>query len=104
MRIATTITSALYLLTPLTLAAPISQINTRSGERLYIGNLAHQISASTLKELFGRFGHVVHVSSISSHGSAFVTMGTAADAEDAVRDLDGRVIDGKRIRVELTSS
>jgi len=74
--------------------------------RLFIGGLLSTISPERLRRLFGAFGEVESVSvptvrdTAKSRPFAFVDMRTAEDAENAIRQLDGSLVDGRRIRVE----
>ena len=98
--------------------APVARSSTlvdsraRSGERppgtarrLYVGNLAYDMDADSIRSLFARHGEVsdVHVVldqvSRRSRGFAFVTMGSPAEAQGAMNELDGQIIDGRTLRV-----
>jgi RNA recognition motif-containing protein len=74
--------------------------------RLYVGNLARDVAASTLEELFEPFGFVMDVKLVvaekagSGLGFAFVTMATDESARAAARALDGVHLRGVMVKVE----
>ncbi|KAK9138005.1 hypothetical protein Sjap_008599 [Stephania japonica] len=65
--------------------------------RLFVGNLPFTMSPSQIKEVFAEAGRVASVEVIydrvtdRSRGFAFITMGSAEQAEEAVRMFDGSV-------------
>ena len=75
------------------------------GKKLYVGNLAFGVSSKELEELFGQTGICESVAIISdrdtgqSRGFAFVEMGSNADAQTAIQQLDGRELQGRALKV-----
>ncbi len=75
--------------------------------RLYVGNLSDDVSAESLRRRFAEFGLVSDVylatdrSSGRLRGHAFVTMANAADAQAAMRELNGSLFDDRRLRVNI---
>jgi RNA recognition motif-containing protein len=73
--------------------------------RLYVGNLSFHSTTDTLRTTFSAIGEVtdVHVvtdrESGQSRGFGFVTMGSAQDAQKAIAELNGAVVDGRALRV-----
>jgi hypothetical protein len=65
--------------------------------RLYVSNLSQTVTLANLRALFSNCGNVLEVefaaerNSRSGVSAALVTMGTAAEAEKALHDLQGRV-------------
>jgi len=73
--------------------------------RLYVGNLAGDVVASTVQELFEPYGFVMDVKLRTSGagqapGSALVTMATDEAAGAAIRALNGTTLHGLVIQVE----
>jgi RNA recognition motif-containing protein len=73
--------------------------------KIYVGNLSFQSSEDDLRELFEKHGTVESVAIITdrdtgrSRGFAFVEMGSASEAQAAIRALDGTNMDGRPLRV-----
>ncbi|XP_074248507.1 RNA-binding motif protein, X chromosome-like [Saimiri boliviensis] len=73
--------------------------------RLFIGGLTREANEKMLKAVFGRHGPLSEVlllkyQSGKCRGFAFVAFENCADAEHATRDLNGKFLDGKAIKVE----
>jgi len=67
--------------------------------RVYVGNLSSRTRERDLEYEFERYGDIRSVS--VKNGFAFVEFRDDRDASDAVRDMDGRSVDGRRLQVEL---
>lgn len=73
--------------------------------RLYVGNLADDVTATALRERFAQCGTVTDVdvavdrASGRARGYAFVTMATAEDARVALERLDGSTFEDRPLRV-----
>jgi RNA recognition motif-containing protein len=73
-------------------------------KKIYVGNLAWSATESDLRELFSTVGTVHSAAVVSdretgrSRGFGFVEMDDA-DAEKAIRQLDGRELGGRNLRV-----
>lgn len=63
---------------------------SRSVTKVYVGDLPRDASEKELARVFDRYGTVRNVwVARNPPGFAFIEFEDAADAEDAVRDLDG---------------
>ena len=75
------------------------------GKKLYVGNLAYSVTNSTLEEKFAEFGEVRSAQVIQdrdtgrSKGFGFVEMGDANGANEAIRSLHDKVLDGRPLVV-----
>jgi RNA recognition motif-containing protein len=75
------------------------------GNRLYVGNLSYESTAEGLRSSFAEFGEVTdaHVvmdrESGRSRGFGFVTMGSAQEAQKAMENMNGALLDGRPLRV-----
>jgi arginine/serine-rich splicing factor 7 len=79
-----------------------SSRNTERTARLYIGRLSSRTRERDLEDAFYKFGRIRDVSIKAGFG--FVEFEDERDAEDAVRDMDGRDVDGSRIQVEFSKA
>ncbi len=72
---------------------------------IYVGNLSYGVTEDELQQLFGEYGSVVSANLImdrdtgNSKGFGFVEMENQADAEKAIKDLDGSSVKGRNIKV-----
>ena len=76
-------------------------------KRIYVGNLSFGTEEEGLKGAFQKFGEVGCVSIIvdrdtgRSKGFAFVEMPDDENAMEAIKNLNGSVLDGRKIRVDI---
>ncbi|XP_048461415.1 RNA-binding motif protein, X chromosome-like [Rhincodon typus] len=74
--------------------------------KLFIGGLNTETNEKALEAVFGKYGRIVEVllmkdrETNKSRGFAFVTFESPGDARDAARDMNGKSLDGKPIKVE----
>ncbi|CAK7313913.1 RNA-binding motif protein, Y chromosome, family 1 member B [Vulpes lagopus] len=74
--------------------------------KLFIGGLSIETNEKTLETVFGKYGCIVEVllmrdrETNKSRGFAFITFESPADAKDAAKDMNGKSLDGKAIKVE----
>jgi cold-inducible RNA-binding protein len=75
------------------------------GTKLYVGNLSFNTTENELQELFSQAGAVQEVMLMQdkftgkSRGFAFVTMGSEADAQNAVSKFNGQTVEGRPLTV-----
>jgi cold-inducible RNA-binding protein len=75
------------------------------GKKLFVGNLAFSITGSDLESLFAAAGTVESATVVNdratgrSRGFGFVEMSTAAEANKAIQELNGRDVGGRQINV-----
>ncbi|MBO4319096.1 MAG: RNA-binding protein [Treponema sp.] len=73
--------------------------------KLYVGNLSYSTDKDTLQNLFSEYGNIVSSTVITdkqtgnSKGFGFVEFEDELCAKKAVSALNGREVDGRRIRV-----
>jgi RNA recognition motif-containing protein len=74
---------------------------------IYVGNLPFSISDGDLEKLFSQFGTVSEIKIITdrdtgrSKGFGFVEMANQSEGEEAIKQLDGKEIDGRNIKVNV---
>ena len=77
------------------------------GRRLYVGNLAFQVTDADLQELFSQAGTCDSAAVITdkfsgrSKGFGFVAMSTRAEAENAIEMLDNHPMGEHTLKVNL---
>ncbi|MCR5288420.1 MAG: RNA-binding protein [Treponema sp.] len=75
--------------------------------KVYAGNLNYATSEETLNSLFSQYGEVVSVTIIKdrmteqSKGFGFVEMADANAANAAIDALNGKEVDGRRVRINI---
>ena len=78
-----------------------------SENKLYVGNLSFQSSEEDVRNAFSAHGTVQSVNLIMDRdtgrprGFAFVEMGSDAEAQAAVKALDGRDLGGRNLKVNI---
>jgi len=78
--------------------------------KLFIGGLAFSTSDERLRELFAAAGGVDSAAVVMdrdtgrSRGFGFVEMATAEGAAEAVKQFNGQAVDGRTLKVELSTS
>jgi RNA recognition motif-containing protein len=75
------------------------------GTRLYVGNLSYDTTSNDLDALFKEAGEVANCDVVMdrisgrSKGFAFVEMGSQADANKAIEQLNGKDFQGRELTV-----
>lgn len=75
--------------------------------RLYVGNLSYGTTETDLRDLFSKAGTVVSINLIMdretgrSKGFAFVDMSSQAEAEQAIKLLNGTSMDDRELKVSI---
>lgn len=75
------------------------------GAKLYVGSLSYSIDDNKLKDMFAEVGTVVSAQVImdrdtnQSKGFGFVEMSSDAEAQEAIKKLNGTEVDGRSIMV-----
>ena len=75
--------------------------------KLYVGNLSFQTTEDQLAQLFAEYGTVGRASVVTdrdtgrSRGFGFVEMGSDQEAQAAISALDGTMIEGRTIQVNV---
>ncbi len=77
------------------------------GTKLFVGNLSYAITEQELREAFSQEGRVVQSvrtalerSTQRPRGFAFVEVGSEADAESAIKQWNGNMLNGRNVFVE----
>ena len=76
--------------------------------KLYVGNLPFQVTEDELRTLFASAGTVQSVAipmdraTNQPRGFAFVEMSSSAEAQKAISLCDGKTLDNRQIRVNIS--
>lgn len=76
--------------------------------KLFVGSLSYSVTEQALQDLFSAYGEVASCSIAKDRdtgrprGFAFVEMQTQAQAEEAIRGLHGRDVEGRAIAVSVS--
>jgi len=74
---------------------------------IYVGNLSYKMTDEDLGKLFSTFGSVSESKIVidretgRSKGFGFVEMPNQAEGDEAIRQLDGKEIEGRSIKVNV---
>ncbi len=77
---------------------------------IYIGNLSFSTTGDDLRVMFAEFGEVQEAKIITdrisnrSKGFGFVDMPSNSEADQAIKSLNGKFIDGRNIKVNPADS
>ena len=77
--------------------------------KVYVGGLSFSTSDERLREMFAGAGGVESAAVVMdrdtgrSRGFGFVEMATAEQAADAVKQFNGQAVDGRTLKVELST-
>lgn len=72
---------------------------------IYVGNVSYDLTEKELEELFAEFGSVSAARIITdrmtgrSKGFGFVEMDNKAEGEEAIKQLDGKEMNGRPLKV-----
>jgi RNA recognition motif-containing protein len=75
------------------------------GKKLYVGNLTYEVTDAVLEQLFAPHGSVKSAQVIMdrdtgrSKGFGFVEMGTDQEAQVAIREMNGKQLEGRALTV-----
>lgn len=72
---------------------------------LYVGNLFFEVTTAQLEAEFGRFGRIANSRIVTdprgmSRGFGYIEFGTQEEADEALRSLDQKVFQGRRMAVQ----
>ena len=76
--------------------------------KLYVGNLSYDVNNESLTDMFKEFGEVTEAVVIvdrdnnRSKGFGFVTFAKEEDATKAIKELDGKEMGGRNIKVNVS--
>lgn len=69
--------------------------------RLYVDNLSFAVTTQQLLEMFAGYGSVTEVGVVADKGYGFVEMSRPEDAEKAKQALNGSVVNGRAMKIDV---
>ncbi len=75
--------------------------------KIYVGNLPYSVTSESLAQMFANTGSVTSAMVISdkmtgrSKGFGFVEFATEEDAQNAIKEFDGKDVDGRPLKVSI---
>lgn len=69
------------------------------GSILFISNISFDVTVDALKDLFSGFGGIHNIKLFKDKGFCFVEMEKQADAEQAMKSLNGTDFHGRSLRI-----
>jgi RNA recognition motif-containing protein len=72
---------------------------------IYVGNLSYNVTEDGLRTLFSEFGEIESVKVILDRftgrpkGFGFIEMPSNSEADQAIKALNGKMIDGRKMKV-----
>src|SRR5699024_6587292 len=71
--------------------------------RLFVANLPSSVTEESLRKLFIEFGKLSEIYIGKGNQFAFIKMDTRQNAENAINSLDGKLFEGRTLRVRLAA-
>jgi len=68
--------------------------------RLFLGNLGHDCRQRDIEKMFRGYGDLRNINIKGQYG--FLEIDDKDDAEDAIKDLNGKAFNGGRIKIEFS--
>jgi len=70
--------------------------------KIFVGNLTDNVKAPMIRELFSKYGTVVECDIVRNYG--FVHIESTDNVAGAVRELNGHIVDGQPMKVQISTS
>jgi len=70
--------------------------------KIFVGNLTDNTKAPQVRELFAKYGTVVECDIVRNYG--FVHLEATGDVNDAIKELNGQIVDGQPMKVQISTS
>ncbi|CAL1147172.1 unnamed protein product [Cladocopium goreaui] len=73
----------------------------RNGTRVLVRDLPEKVRKTSLQSAFGDFGNVVRIELMPEQRTAYIEYEEPRDAEDAAREMDGKMLERSKIRTKM---
>lgn len=70
--------------------------------KIFVGNLTDKTRAPEVRELFTKYGTVVECDIVRNYG--FVHLDAHGEVNDVIRELNGKMVDGQPLKVQVSTS
>ena len=70
--------------------------------KIFVGNLTDNTKAPQIRELFKKYGTVVECDIVRNYG--FVHLESSGDVNEAIKELNGMLVDGQPMKVQVSTS
>lgn len=70
--------------------------------KIFVGNLTDKTRAPEVRELFSKYGTVIEADIVRNYG--FVHLDCVGDVNDVIRELNGKMVDGQPLKVQVSTS
>lgn len=81
-----------------------SLLQTTCVAKIFVGNLTEKTRANDVKQLFEKFGNVLECDVIRNYGFVHLEVKDSINVNDAIKELNGMVIDNQAINVQVSTS
>lgn len=72
--------------------------------KIFVGNLTEKTRSNEVRILFEKFGTVLEADVIRNYGFVHLEVAENSNVNDAIRELNGMVIDGQALKVQVSTS
>lgn len=70
--------------------------------KIFVGNLTDKTRAPEVRELFSQYGTVIECDIVRNYG--FVHLDVVGDINEVIRELNGKMVDGQPLKVQVSTS
>lgn len=70
--------------------------------KIFVGNLTDKTRAPEVRELFSKYGVVIEADIVRNYG--FVHLDCVGDMNDVIREMNGKMVDGQPLKVQVSTS
>lgn len=72
--------------------------------KIFVGNLTEKTRVNEVRQLFEKFGSVLECDVIRNYGFVHLEVQDNMNINDAIRELNGMVVDGQALKVQVSTS
>lgn len=72
--------------------------------KIFVGNLTEKTRTNEVRQLFEKFGSVLECDVIRNYGFVHLEVQDNMNVNDAIRELNGMVVDGQALKVQVSTS